>query len=98
MLNQDLGFKHGSPFIDGEEVQTIRKITDGGIFQNSGFKEGDILDDGLSIGEFYEKLEASRGQLIEIKIKRKEGDGFKKMTLSVEVPVVANPNAPGVGN
>lgn len=73
-LEKDLGFSHGSPYVKigdsrwGTEVMTLEDIKPGGVFDQAGVKEGDILLDDLSITEFFRMLERSRGKTVTIKV------------------------------
>ncbi len=78
-LQRDLGFDHGSPYIQvggtRKELMTIEHVTPGGVFDRAGCRSGDIPLDDLSIFGFYRWLEASRGQTVTISV-ADGGDGL----------------------
>ncbi len=85
-LNQDLGFTHHSPYIDGVEIFSLYEVEHGGVFQQAGFEKGDRIDQDLSIGEFYKKLENHRGRSLKIKVFRMRSDQSIELNLLVDIP------------
>jgi hypothetical protein len=49
-----LGFKHGSPYVNGKETWIIEKVVRGGVMDISGAKEGDVPSMGMY--DFYKLL------------------------------------------
>ena len=64
MLEVDLGFRHGSPYVRcGEserEVFTIEVVQPGGVLDRAGFQNSDIVV-GMSITGLYRTLHRERG-------------------------------------
>lgn len=69
-LRNDLGFIHGTPYIDGAEVLVIDEVFFGGVFEASGLKSGDVIKGGFSVIEFYSMLEENRGKSVQLEIER----------------------------
>jgi hypothetical protein len=69
LLERDLGFRHGSPYVrcsgSACEVLTLEAITPGRIFDQAGFREGDIVK-GLSITGFFKLLHKNRGKVVTV--------------------------------
>ena len=87
-LRTDLGFEHGSPYIDGVELFTFEKIISGSLMDRAGFKSGDIIIDSFrtSMG-FYGFLERNRGKNVTISVKRNSGSGvYKTHEIKVSLP------------
>ena len=81
-LNEDLGFEHHTPYIDGVEVMTIYKIKENGVFDRGGFKAGDKFIDNLSVIEFYKFVNSRRGENVEFKILR----SGEEMSININIP------------
>src|SRR5215831_8615086 len=61
-LRYDLGFDHGTRYVGRfSEVLTIGSVTAGGLFDQAGFYENDVIVDDLSITGLYKMLERARG-------------------------------------
>ncbi|MCZ6689663.1 MAG: hypothetical protein O7H41_08680 [Planctomycetota bacterium] len=64
-LEEDLGFRMRGRYIqvDGKRVEalTITSVRSGGVFEQAGFRPGDIIVDDLDFCQFYKKLERARG-------------------------------------
>lgn len=70
-LEDDLGFRHGSPYLrcgdSIQEVFTIEAIVPGGIFDQAGIRDGDIVM-GPSITGFYKLLHRNRGKEVTVHV------------------------------
>src|SRR5688572_2632459 len=72
-LERELGFQHGSPYVqeDGSswdtEVLTIGSVVPGGVFDRAGFRSGDVVRE-LSINELFQVLHRGRGQQVTIRV------------------------------
>jgi hypothetical protein len=58
LLQQDLGFR----YVKRQEQITVTDIQPGGVFDQAGFKEWDVVVDRVSITGFFRKLEQARGK------------------------------------
>lgn len=70
-LERDLGFGHGTPYVtcNGwlQEVLVVESLTPGGVFEQAGFRQGDIIR-GLSINDLFRLLHRGRGQQVMIRV------------------------------
>jgi hypothetical protein len=92
-LRRDLGFDHGTRYIrDGRGlagVLSIDSLDPSGIFEQAGFRVGDIIK-GPSITGLYKMLHRGRGSRVQITVvEGGEGPPLKKRServISVKVP------------
>jgi hypothetical protein len=72
-LERDLGFWHGTPYIretgasEARVVLTVESIVPGSVFDQAGFKSGDIVR-GLSINGLFQELHRGRGRQVTIRV------------------------------
>jgi hypothetical protein len=72
-LEQDLGFQHGSPYVQEggssgyTEVLAIEAVVPGGVFDRAGFRNGDVVR-GMSSNELFQSLHRGRGQQVTIRV------------------------------
>jgi hypothetical protein len=72
-LERELGFQHGTPYVqeDGsqwpQEVLTVESVVPGGVFDQAGFRQGDVVR-GLSINGLFQVLHRARGQQVTIRV------------------------------
>jgi hypothetical protein len=76
-----LGFKHGTPYVNGQEVFSIDNITQNGSMDRAGAKVGDIIID-KGIGELFEEIYQHRDGEYSFQVHR---DG-ENLTITVYVP------------
>jgi hypothetical protein len=76
-----LGFRIGTPYVDGREVFMITEIESNGSMGNAGGKEKDIILD-KTIGEFFKEIYQHREDKYSFKVER-EG---ALITITVDVP------------
>jgi hypothetical protein len=92
-LRRDLGFKHDTLYIrEGRSlagVITIGSLVPGGLFEQAGFRVGDIIK-GPSITGLYKILHRGRGSRVQIiVVEAGEGRPLKERServISVKVP------------
>ncbi|MCS7062774.1 MAG: hypothetical protein NZM04_01780 [Methylacidiphilales bacterium] len=66
-LEDSLGFKHGSPYVNGHEILLISKVVPGGIMERAGLRIGDVPY-GMGMDDFYKMLWEGRGSIVEVEV------------------------------
>jgi hypothetical protein len=66
-LHRELGFKYGSPYVNGEEVLIVAEIVPGGVMESAGLRVGD-KPYNMSMVEFYKKLWHGRCGVVTVEV------------------------------
>jgi hypothetical protein len=79
-VDSQMGFKYGTPYVNGVEVFVIEEVTAGGVMDRAGLRVGDHPD--CSIASLYETMVFGQGREVEIPVTRED----KPVVVRVPVP------------